>query len=101
MPTIATGILSESLASTTRTTDNVKCNGRFTVSVSGTWVGTVTLDRSFDGGSTWLPVYSFTANEQRNGEELSKVPCLYSFNFTRTSGTAVVLLHAGPATGAG
>ena len=34
----------------------------FNLSVSGTWVGTVTLQRSFNGGLTWLDVYTTTSN---------------------------------------
>lgn len=30
--------------------------GRFNVSLWGTFAGTVQLQRSFDGGTTWLPV---------------------------------------------
>jgi hypothetical protein len=36
----------------------------FNVSISGTWAGTVTLQRSFNGGSTWLDVASYTANAE-------------------------------------
>jgi hypothetical protein len=31
-------------------------------SLSGTWVGTMKLQRSYDGGSTWLDYISYTAN---------------------------------------
>jgi hypothetical protein len=31
-------------------------NGGFNVSISGTFVATVQIERSFDNGSTWLPV---------------------------------------------
>lgn len=49
--------------------------GRFNLSISGSsWSGTVTLQRSFDSGSTWVDVATFTANKettisepQRNG----------------------------------
>lgn len=36
--------------------------GYFNVSLSGTWAGTVKLQRSFDAGSTWLVVSSHTAD---------------------------------------
>jgi hypothetical protein len=32
------------------------------VSLSGTWTGTVTLERSFDAGATWLAYIAYTAN---------------------------------------
>lgn len=41
----------------------------FNFSLSGTWVAAVTLQRSFDGGSTWLDVEQFTANTERVGNE--------------------------------
>lgn len=99
MATRTDGILSETISATGATVDRVRCNGPFTASVTGTWTGTVVLRRSFDGGSTFRNVYSWTSNEDRNGEEVSKVPALYEFHFTRSSGDAVVLLHAGPAVG--
>ena len=34
------------------------------MSVSGTWVATVTLQRSFDSGSTWLDVKTWTGNAE-------------------------------------
>ena len=38
--------------------------GRFNMSISGTWTGTVRLERSFDDGSTWVEVDSWTGNKQ-------------------------------------
>ena len=35
--------------------------GKFTISISGTFSATVSLQRSFDGGSTWMAVASYTA----------------------------------------
>ena len=32
------------------------------LSISGTWVATVTLQRSFDGGTTWVDVETFGSN---------------------------------------
>lgn len=36
----------------------------FNVSVSGTWSATVLLQRSFDNGSTWKTVASYTSNQE-------------------------------------
>ena len=44
--------------------------GTFNLSLSGTWVATVTLQRSFDGGVTWLDVETFTENLERVGNSL-------------------------------
>lgn len=38
--------------------------GYLNVSISGTWVGTVTLQRAFDSGSSWLDVETFTSNDE-------------------------------------
>jgi hypothetical protein len=46
-------------------TDEVALRGRFNVTVSGTFVATVTLQRSYDGGATWhdRKVYTSAADE--------------------------------------
>ena len=44
-------------------------NESFNLSLSGTWTATVFVQRSFDGGTTWLDVESFTANGQYVGDE--------------------------------
>lgn len=49
--------------------DNVKIFGNFNVSISGTWSGTVTVQRSFDKGVTWMDVEAFTANAEKRGDE--------------------------------
>ncbi len=43
--------------------------GYFNLSLSGTWVATVTIQRSFDQGSTWYDVDTWTANTQEYGLE--------------------------------
>ncbi len=43
--------------------------GLFNLSISGTWTGTVTVQRSFDSGSTWLDVMTKTANTEEYGTE--------------------------------
>ncbi|MCF8034673.1 MAG: hypothetical protein K9K66_04420 [Desulfarculaceae bacterium] len=42
--------------------------GYYDISVSGTWVGTVTLQRSWDGGTTWYDVAEYTANFEGVGQ---------------------------------
>jgi len=48
-------------------TDAMELVGYFNISISGTWVGTVTAQRSFDGGSTWLDVATWTVNTEEYG----------------------------------
>lgn len=47
----------------------VAIKGDFNYSLSGTWAGTVHLQRSFDIGVTWLDITSHTANIETAGAE--------------------------------
>lgn len=66
----------------------------FNISVWGTFVGTVQLERSFDNGTTWLPltaggtqIEKFTAPASESVDEF-EVGVLYRLNCTAyTSGT--------------
>lgn len=48
-------------------TSGIQLRGTFNLSIAGTWVATVTVQRSFDG-TTWLDVEDYTANTQKIGE---------------------------------
>ena len=50
-------------------TDAVEVVGYFNLSISGTWVATVTVQRSFDDGMTWYDVDTWTENTQEYGLE--------------------------------
>lgn len=50
-------------------TDPAEMVGYFNISIQGTWDGTVTAQRSFDGGSTWYDVSTWTANTEEYGFE--------------------------------
>lgn len=39
--------------------------GYLNLSIYGTWAGTVTVQRTFDGGTTILDVVAYTANAER------------------------------------
>ena len=58
-------------------TDPVKLSGYFNVSISGTWTGTITVQRSWDLGSTWLDVDSWTANIEEYGLEPEHTNVVY------------------------
>lgn len=45
-------------------------HGFFNVSVGGTWVGTVTVQRSFDSGATWNDINKYTANVENWDQEI-------------------------------
>lgn len=66
----------------------------YSVSISGTFVGTITVQRSFDGGTTWLDVYSTGAVEELDGEFGSACHVRAGFKTgAYTSGTAVVNVY--------
>lgn len=50
-------------------TDPAELNGYFNISISGDWSGTLTVQRSFDSGSTWFDVNSWTENTEEYGFE--------------------------------
>ena len=58
-----------SIASENLFTDAAEILGYFNISISGTWAGTVTVQRSFDSGSTWFDVATWTDNTQEYGFE--------------------------------
>lgn len=49
--------------------DPLEVTGYFNVSISGTWTALVTVQRSFDRGSTWYDVNSWSANTEEYGFE--------------------------------
>ena len=68
--------------------------GAFNFSASGTWAGTITIQRSFDSGASWRDVERYVANEEDRGLE-PELNALYRAGFKPgeyTSGTAVVRL---------
>ena len=51
-------------------TDDMDCkSGSLALSISGTWSGTVTVQRSFDGGATWIDVENFESNIETTIED--------------------------------
>lgn len=50
-------------------TDKFQVVGHFNLSISGTFSATVTVQRSFDNGSTWLDVDTFTAPYEGVGHD--------------------------------
>ena len=71
--------------------------GFFNYSLRGTWVGTITLQRSFDSGSTWEDVDTHTSNVSTYGYEPGKaVQYRYGFKTGEwTSGIATGRLENG------
>ena len=66
MPEIPKAVTSTLIAQNTYTdwisAKHANADGYLNFSLSGTWVGTLTLQRSFDSGVTQLDVSTFTSN---------------------------------------
>lgn len=62
-------MVSKSITAENQFSDRLTLRGYFNFSLSGTWTATVTVQRSFDGGSTWFDVKTFTANTEEYGFE--------------------------------
>ncbi len=71
--------------------------GLFNLSITGTFVATVQLQRSFDGGLTFPSVEEFTAPTEKTGEAaagIGDVSVIYRVSVTNfTSGTIGFRLH--------
>jgi len=82
------------------TTFNPRCSKPFNLTITGTFVGTVQLERSFDGGTTWYPcsrdAVGSTASWTAPTSQVVWEPAdgvLYATNCTAyTSGTITVLV---------
>ncbi len=61
--------VSTSINKANETGAKIDLAGYFNLSLSGSWAGTVKLERSFDNGSSWQIVDSFTANIENVGYE--------------------------------
>lgn len=69
-------------------------SGQLNVSIAGTWVGTVTLQRSFNAGVSWQNVETWTANAEEQLWEF-EADVLYRLGIATgnyVSGTAVLRL---------
>jgi len=51
------------------TVSGVRRDCRANLSITGTWTGTLTLQRAFDGGTTYHDIEAFTENAQRQIED--------------------------------
>lgn len=83
-----------SIAAQNTFTTGVKLYGPFNFSLSGTFVGTITIQRSFDNGTTWRDVATYSSPIETAGDE-PESGVLYQAGFKTgayTSGTAVVRL---------
>lgn len=69
---------------------------QFTISITGTWAGTIVLQRTFDpeGNGEWVDVESYTANQSKTYQDKEDNTIIYYRLFMRsyTSGTATCAL---------
>ena len=66
---MAQKLKTKSITGDNQFTDPTEMVGYFNISISGTWTGTVTCQRAFDSGSSWLDVATWTANTEEYGFE--------------------------------
>lgn len=64
-----TGLVTKDVSAQNTFSDGLYVVGDFNLSISGTFVGTVTVQRSFDQGSTWRDVDTFTAPIETAGSD--------------------------------
>ena len=62
-----TGLVEASLTAQNTFSDGLRTENSFNFSIKGTWVGTITVQRSLDSGSTWRDVDTFTSNIETYG----------------------------------
>ncbi len=93
---VQTGIVQKTLTQSRQWSDPIELKDKANLGIRGTWQGTITIQRSFDGGDTWesLPT-TFTSNTQRLLNLGKHAGVLYKIGFANggwTSGTAYVTL---------
>jgi len=62
-----TGLVEAALSAANTFSDGLYTDDSFNFSVEGTWVGTITAQRSLDLGVTWRDVDTFTSNIETYG----------------------------------
>jgi len=89
-------LTSASLVAENTFTTAVQVKGEFAISISGTWAGTITLQRSHDNGTTYHDVNSWATNFEgvdfEPGRDEWHTSVYYKLGFKTsayTSGTAV------------
>lgn len=79
----------------TGTSATIVVGGLFNFSISGIGTATVVVERSFDNGSTWKIVETFTSDAERRGEEPEILGLPYRVRCTSfSSGTILYRLSA-------
>ena len=69
---MAQKLQTRSISAENQFTDSVELTGHFNISISGIWDARVTVQRSFDKGSTWYDVATWEENTQEYGLEVER-----------------------------
>jgi hypothetical protein len=88
--TVSKDISSENSFTNSISVTGVGVTRQFTIILSGTWVATVTLQRSFDNGTSWENVANYTNGTNTFNDGLDNQDALYRIGITTgyyTSGT--------------
>lgn len=91
---IKSDFISGSFSDTGESADSFRYAGQFNVSLSGFGTATVAVQRSFDNGSTWVTVESFTEDTERFAVS-PQSDVLWRFNCTSHSSGTIVYRMSG------
>ena len=80
---------------TTANSGQIQLEKHFNLSLSGTFSATVIIQRSFDGGSTWKDIKSYTAAIEETGIE-PESDVFYRLSCTHSTGTVTYRLAQTP-----
>jgi hypothetical protein len=88
-------MIEKNISSENTFTIPVPMYGEIDLSIAGTFEGTLTLQRSFDGGNNWRNVDTFTTSTETYFYE-PKYDVYYRIGFKTgdySSGTAEIIIH--------
>lgn len=64
---VQTGKVTAAISGEGQWSDPLSVKNKFNFTVYGTWAGTVTVQWSFDGGSNWQDIDTYTSNDSQVG----------------------------------
>ncbi len=89
----ASGAGPTAIGSLNAITGSIACGQNATITITGVWVATVSLEKSIDGGLTWSALSTYTANQAATVQATGETECLIRAKTTAyTSGTPTVTL---------
>lgn len=89
----ASGAGPTAIGSLNAITGNIACGANATITITGVWNATVSLDKSNDGGLTWASIATYVANQAATVQATGQTECLVRAKTTvYVSGTPTVTL---------